>query len=66
MDQTEYACPCFFLGDPDTPLNPNAPPTREPRFLLGLSGVVDKIRLTFDGTPAGILAPRGYLIVEKI
>jgi hypothetical protein len=32
--------------------------------LLGLTGVVDKITLLYDGTPAPA-APHGYLIVEK-
>jgi hypothetical protein len=66
MDQTEYAFPCFFLGDPDTPPNPKLPPAQRPRYLLGLTGVVDKVRWTFDGTPAGLQAPHGYMIVEKV
>jgi hypothetical protein len=66
LDPTEYAFPCFFLGDPDQPPDPNTPPARLPRYLLGLSGVVDKIRWTFDATPVGPLAPHGYLTVEKI
>jgi hypothetical protein len=64
MDQTEYAFPCFLLGDPTTPPNPNALPATLPRYLLGLSGVIDKIRLLFDGDP-GPGAPYGHLIVEK-
>jgi hypothetical protein len=64
MDQTEYAFPCFFLGDPTAPPDPIAPPATLPRYLLGLSGVIDKIRLLFDGEP-GPGAPHGYLIVEK-
>jgi hypothetical protein len=66
MDPTEYVFPCFFLGDPHTPPSPATPPGRLPRRLLGLSGVVDKIRWTFDATPAGLAAPHGYLTVEKI
>jgi hypothetical protein len=66
MDQTEYTFPCFFLGDPSTPPPPGTPPARMPRSLLGLSGVVDKIRWHFDGTPDGVHAPHGYLTVEKI
>jgi hypothetical protein len=64
MDQTEYAFPCFFLGDPNTTPNPNTPAAAMPRNLMGLSGVVNQIRITFDGDPA----PRalyGILIVEK-
>jgi hypothetical protein len=65
MDPTEYAFPCFFLGDPDSALSLNAPLALLPRRLLGLSGVVDKIRWILDGTPAGLPAPHGYLTVEK-
>jgi len=66
MDQTEHAFPCFFLGDPNTPPPAGTPPARMPRYLLGLSGVVDKIRWTFDATPVSGQAPHGYLTVEKI
>ena len=66
LDQTEYAFPRFFLGEPNLPPPPGTPPTRMPRYLLGLSGVVDKIRWTFDATPAGLQAPHGFLTVEKI
>ena len=58
MDPTEYTFPCYFLGDP------NVPPA-DPKYLLGLTGVVDQVRLMFDGTPA-LGAPRGVLVVEKI
>jgi hypothetical protein len=56
--------PALFLGDPATPLSRNAPAATVPRKLLGLSGVIDKVRITFDGdaTPG---APYGNLIVEK-
>jgi hypothetical protein len=64
MDPSEYAFPCFFLGDPGLPPDPKAPPAALPRYLLGLSGVIDKVRITFDGDP-GPGAPHGYLIVEK-
>ena len=64
MDQTEYVFPCFFLGDPGVVPDPNAPPTTLARYLLGLSGVIDKIRILFEGDP-GPGAPHGYLIVEK-
>jgi hypothetical protein len=65
MDQTEYAFPCFFLGDPNTPPNPNAPPATIPRNLLGLSGVINQVRISFEGDPLpGALY--GTLIVEKI
>ena len=35
------------------------------RNLLGLTGVIDQIRLIFDGTPTPI-AKKGVLIVEKL
>jgi hypothetical protein len=64
MDQTEYVFPCFFLGDPDTVPDPNAPPSTRPRNLFGLSGVVNQIRIYFDGDPTpGALY--GNLVVER-
>jgi hypothetical protein len=64
MDGTEYVFPCYFLGDPDASFDPSNPPPAFPRNLLGLSGVVDKIRISFDGsaTPG---APYGNMVVEK-
>jgi hypothetical protein len=56
MDATEYIFPCYFLGDP------NARPVRA-RNLLGLTGVINQIRLTFDGTTS-LVAPSGVLVVE--
>lgn len=64
MDATEYAFPCLFLGDPDLPI-PSRSGQSAPRKLLGLGGVVDKLRLSFDGT-LGPRAPYGLLTVEKI
>jgi hypothetical protein len=64
MDGTEYAFPCFFLGDPDLPLGPQPPSAKAPRQLLGLSGVVDKLRISFDGDPTPG-AQYGNVIVEK-
>jgi hypothetical protein len=57
MDATEYTFPCYFIGDPNLPI-------AEPRNLLGLTGVIDQIRLIFDG-PTSPLTPHGVLIVEK-
>jgi hypothetical protein len=57
MDPTEYLFPCYFLGDLDVPAT-------RPRNLLGLTGVINQVRLTFDGTPS-VLAPFGVLVVEK-
>jgi hypothetical protein len=53
MIPSDHIFPCFFLGDPNVPPDPNTLPARMPRYLLGLSGVVDKVRCTFDGTPGG-------------
>jgi hypothetical protein len=56
MDATEYFFPCYFLGDPTVP-----PP--DPRNLLGLTGVMNQVRLILDGTYT-LAAPDGPLIVE--
>jgi hypothetical protein len=64
MDPTVYVFPCFFLGDPTVPPNPNAPPATVPRSLLGLSGVIDKLGIAFDGS-AVLGAPHGTMIIEK-
>jgi hypothetical protein len=58
LDATEYVFPCYFLGDPNIPM-------ADPKNLLGLTGVIDQVRLTFDGT-SSLAAPNGVLIVEKI
>jgi hypothetical protein len=57
MDATEYVFPCYFLGDPNTSVV-------TARKLLGLTGVINQIRLTFDGT-ISLVAPSGVLVVEK-
>jgi hypothetical protein len=57
MDATEYVFPCYFLGDPG--LAPEGA-----RSLLGLTGVINQLRLTFDGTTS-LVAPSGVLVVEK-
>jgi hypothetical protein len=64
MDQTEYVFPCFFLGDPATVPDPKTPPAMTPKNLLGLSGVVNQLRITFDGDPTP-LALYGTMTVEK-
>jgi hypothetical protein len=66
MDQTEYVIPCHFRGDPNTPPDPSVSAAMLPRNLLGLSGVVDKLRITTDGKPVSAAAPYGLLIIEKI
>jgi hypothetical protein len=63
MDQTEYVSPCLFLGDPDTPPDPNQPATL-PRNLLQPFALLNQLRFTLDRDPtAG--SPYGELIVEK-
>jgi hypothetical protein len=57
MDATEYVFPYYFLGDPNTSVAPS-------RKLLGLTGVINQIRLTFDGTTS-LVAPHGVLLVER-
>jgi hypothetical protein len=56
LDPTEYLFPCYFLGDPNVP-HP------DPRSLLGLTGVINQVRVSFDGSPTPG-APDGRLIVE--
>ncbi len=58
MDPTEFVFPCYFLGDPDVP------PPAQARNLLGLTGVINQICLTFDGR-SSVRSPRGVLVVEK-
>jgi hypothetical protein len=63
MDQTEYATPCLFLGDPMVPPHPGRPATL-PRKLLQPFALVDRLRFVIDKDPlAGSLY--GDLIVEK-
>jgi hypothetical protein len=64
MDGTEYAFPCYFLGDPNGPASP-AQTAAVPPNLLGLTGVIDKVRISFDGKSAST-APYGNLVVEKL
>jgi hypothetical protein len=57
MDPTEFVFPCYFLGDPNI-----QPP--QARNLLGLTGVISQICLTFDGR-SSVHSARGVLVVEK-
>ena len=57
MDATEYVFPYYFLGE----LNTSVVPSRK---LLALTGVINQIRLSFDGTPTQV-AQGGILVVEK-
>ena len=64
MDPAEYVFPCMFLDDP----NAAPTPTGHGRLslnLLGLTGVVEKLRLITEDTRAAGF-PVGKLIVEKI
>ena len=65
LSQTEHIIPCHFRGDPDTPPPPGTTATG-PYNLLGLAGVIDKLRFTFDGTPLSMSAPYGILVVEEM
>jgi hypothetical protein len=58
LDPSEFVFPCYFLGDPDIPLV-------GAQNLLGLTGVITQVRLTFDGT-ASLVAPNGVVAVEKL
>jgi hypothetical protein len=63
MDATEYAVPCLFLGDPDTPPDPHIAATC-PRKLLQPLALLDRLRFTADKDPArGNLY--GELVIEK-
>ena len=65
MDQIEYVFPCFFLGDPNAPPAPALRPATIPRNLLGLSGVIDKIEIRYNGKVTAHAA-YGNLLVEKL
>ena len=62
LNPTEYEFPYYFLGDPAAPSNPGPLPALAIN-VLGLSGVVDKVRFLFDGTPTSF-ALHGILEVE--
>jgi hypothetical protein len=64
MDQTEYAVPTLFLGDPDTPPDARQPATF-PRKLLQPLALLDWLRFTAEKNPVrGNLY--GELVVEKV
>jgi hypothetical protein len=62
MDATEYAVPCFFLGDPNTP--PSAPRSAVPSKLLQPFALLDHLRFHFDKN-ATVTAPYGEMVLEK-
>jgi hypothetical protein len=59
----EFAFSCYFVGNPSAMASSGSSP-RLRRNLLGLTSVVDKVRITFDGevTPQ---APYGIMILEE-
>jgi hypothetical protein len=57
----EYVFPCYFLGDLMTSVG-QLPPDLARNF-LGLTGVIDKIKITFDGTPT-LGCPFGSVSVD--
>jgi len=63
MDGTEHVFPCYFLGSPYATPDPNQPPVVAGN-LLGLTGVLDKLRILFDGTPSPS-ARHGMMVVER-
>lgn len=64
MNGTEHLFPGFFLGSPEvTPDSIRSPVMA--RNLLGLTGVVDKLRIQFDGTPSPG-ARHGIMVAEKL
>jgi hypothetical protein len=58
LEAFDLNIPCHFVGEPEE-LDSKHP------TLLGLSGVVHQVRLTFDGT-ASEEFPNGYLAIEPI
>lgn len=64
MDATEYVGSCLFLGDPDTPLDPNIVATL-PRKLLQPLRLLDQLHFEFDKDAKSIGTPHGVMIVEK-
>jgi hypothetical protein len=63
LDASEYAVNCFFLGDPDTPPDPNVP-AAFPRKLLQPFQLLDHLRFNADKDPSDGTA-YGTLTVEK-
>jgi hypothetical protein len=63
MDGTEHVFPCYFLGSPNATPGP-ALSQIVARNLLGLTGVVNQLRIGFDGRRAPS-ARHGVVVVEK-
>jgi hypothetical protein len=66
MDQTLYAVPCFFLGDPGAPPAPGTPRGQLPRKLLQPLHLLNVLKFSTDKNPASIGAQYGELIIEKV
>ncbi len=49
LEGAEFVFPCYFLGDPDG-VPPEDESTPAAQNLLGLTGVVNQIRICFDGS----------------
>ncbi|HVS36967.1 MAG TPA: hypothetical protein VMS17_15510 [Gemmataceae bacterium] len=62
MDATEYAVPCFFLGDPNR--LPTGVAVTKPRALLRPLALLDQVQFDFHKN-ATITAPYGEMIIEK-
>ncbi len=65
MDQTLYAAPCFFLGDPNVPPRPGTPRGQLPRNLLQPLHLLDVLKFSTEKDSASIGAPHGEFIIEK-
>jgi hypothetical protein len=65
MDQTLYAVPCLFLGDPNTSPGPNTPTAMLPRNLLQPLALLDVLKFSTEKDPGSVGAPYGELIIEK-
>ncbi len=65
LSPMEHVIPCHFRGDPDI-APPTTSPAAIPRNLLGMTGVVDKLRITFDGSLTSLAASFGVMLVEEL
>jgi hypothetical protein len=63
MDQTEYATPCLFLGDPSVAPAPNRPATF-PRKLLQPFALLNHLRFGIAKDP-GVGSLYGDLVIES-
>jgi hypothetical protein len=64
LSPKEHVISCHFRGDPDI-APPTTSPAALPRNLLGIAGVVDKLRITFDGSLTSLTASFGVMVVEE-